>query len=121
MRLNLMVKVAGVTYENRQHYLKQLSGDEAVRIVPEPDNPFDPNALAVHIALKSGEIAHCGFVPRDLAKEIAPLLDGEPIMVRISQITGGFDMGYGGRANLGLTLHVELEGDEEAIPDDPGF
>ena len=39
----------------------------------DPDNPHDPNAIAVH----AGE--QVGWVPRELAAELAPKLDaGEP-------------------------------------------
>lgn len=112
---DLYMKVAGVTFEGRQKYLANLRGDEPVRIVPEPENPYDPNALAVHIATEDFGVAHCGFVPRNLAAEIAPLLDGEAIMVQISEITGGFEMRDGGIASRGLILRVSLPptGDED--------
>lgn len=102
MTTTLMVKVAGVTYEGRQAYLAALKGDEPCRIIAEPDNPFDANALAVHIAMHDGNVRHCGFVPRDLAARIAPLLEGEPLMVKIDRVLGGGDFNYG------LLLSVEL-------------
>ncbi|HEY5901539.1 MAG TPA: HIRAN domain-containing protein, partial [Anaerolineales bacterium] len=73
---HLIVKVAGVTFEGRQEHLRRLRGHEPVRIVPEPENSYDPNALAVHIALDDQTVVHVGYVPRELAAEIAPLLDG---------------------------------------------
>jgi hypothetical protein len=112
MSLNLTVKVAGVTYEGRQGLIKRLTGDEPCRIVPEPDNPYDANALAVHVAMPDGTIAHVGYVPRELAKEVAPLLDGEAIMVRIKAITGGFETEYGDIANYGLLIRIFLEENE---------
>jgi hypothetical protein len=84
----IYIKVAGVTYEGRQAHLARLRGDEPCRIIPEPENAFDPNALAVHVVIE-GEIKHVGYVPRDLAAEIAPLLEGESLMVKIAEIRGG--------------------------------
>lgn len=103
----IYVKVAGVSFEGRQAYLAALLGDEPVRIVPEPENQYDPNALAVHIAI-NGSVCHCGFIPKELASEIAPLLDGEAVMARIATVRGGGDYNYG------LTIRVE-------IPDDAPF
>lgn len=114
----LYVRVAGVTYEGRQKYLKRLKGDEPVRIEPEPSNPYDPNALAVKIAMTDG-VKHVGYVPRDLAKQIAPLLDGENLMVVIDSVTGGFLLEDGSIANYGLVLRVELPSidlDAEDVP-----
>lgn len=125
----LYTKVAGVTYEGRQQHLARLHGHEAVRIVPEPTNQHDPNALAVYVALGGGEgttptIVQVGYVPRELAAEIAPLLDGEAVMVAIHEITGGFEIpGRDGEiANYGLILRVEVpEVAEEAADDDVLF
>ncbi len=106
-------KVAGVTYpdpltgEDRQAILGKLRGNEPTRIVPEPDNKFDPNALAVHIATADG-VRHVGFVPRDLAKQIAPHLEGESVMASIVEVTGGFETFEGEIANLGLLISIEI-------------
>lgn len=111
----MTIKVSGVTFEGRQEYLAQLRGDEPCRIVPEPENKWDKNALAVHIALPSGKVAHCGFVPKSLAAQIAPLLEGESLMVSIDAITGGFELGDGSLTNLGLVLRVEVPGSKPSV------
>lgn len=103
----LFVKVAGVTYNNRQKHLAKLRGDEPIRIEPEPENAYDKHALAVKCAV-DGAVLHLGYVPRDLAARIAPLIDGESLMVAIDAITGGFQMWDGSTANLGLVLRVEV-------------
>lgn len=101
------VKVAGVSFEGRQSVLARLKGNEPCRLVPEPTNAYDPNALAVHVALSDGSIAHVGYVPRDLARQIAPALEGENLMVEIAEVIGGFELWDGEIANLGLVLNVE--------------
>lgn len=103
----LHVRVAGVSYEGRQAYLAQLSEDDPVRLVPEPENPHDVNAIAVHVA-HAGKVYHCGYIPRELAADIAPILDGESIDARIQAITGGFHWSDGEQASYGLHLQVRL-------------
>lgn len=109
--MNITTKVAGVTFEGRQAIVEKLTGDEPCRIVPEPTNNYDKNALAVQVALPDG-IAHIGYIPRDLAALVAPYLDGETIMVTIKTITGGFETFDGERAAYGVLLSIELQDDE---------
>lgn len=106
------IRVAGVTYENRQVHLAKIAECEpvtsvAVRLVPEPTNAYDPNAIAVHVACK-GEVLHCGYVPRELAKDIAPIMEGEHFDAAIEAVTGGFELSDGSTAAYGLRLRVEL-------------
>jgi hypothetical protein len=103
----LHTKVAGVTFEGRQEHIARLKGNEPCRIVPEPTNPHDPNALAVHVAVE-GKVLHVGYVPRDLAKQVAPHLDGEAVMVNLLEITGGFTTWDGETAALGLLIEIEI-------------
>lgn len=110
----LVTKVAGVTYEGRQEYIDQMTLDTPIRIVPEPHNPYDANALAVHAALAEKAIVHVGYIPRDMAARVAPYLDGEQIMAKVREITGGFEMWDGTLAAMGLLIEIELP-DEAAV------
>lgn len=111
----LNCKVAGVSYEGRQDIIATLRGNEPCRIVPEPTNPYDVNALAVHIATADG-VRHVGFVPRAIAAEIAPYLEGESVMADIAEITGGFEINGGEEfAAYGLRIHIEIP-DEQVTP-----
>jgi hypothetical protein len=60
----------------RHHADALARGDAApgrpLTLVREHDNPHDPNAIAVHAG---GQ--HIGFVPRELAAELAPQLDDQ--------------------------------------------
>lgn len=126
----LHCKVAGTTYEGRQEYLARLTGKEPVRLIPEPDNPYDPNAIAVYVSVHKDnlvemidrgefhdniandalqyELLHCGYIPRELAKDIAPLMEGESIDCNIEAVTGGFELDNGEIAAYGLRLIVQL-------------
>ena len=99
----LNCKVAGVSYDGRQDIIASLTGNEPCRISPEPLNKFDPNALAVHIAT-SGGVMHVGYIPREIAAQIAPHLEGEAAMADIAEITGGWDDGIA----FGLRIRVEI-------------
>lgn len=65
-----------------RHHGAALAGDaaapgRALRLRRDPGNPHDPDAVAVHP--ESSEEAQLGWVPRDLAAELAPQLDaGRP-------------------------------------------
>lgn len=104
-------RVAGVTFEGRQEKIARLQGHEPCRIEPEPDNPYDPNALKVMIASAEGP-QHVGYVPRQLAAEIAPHLEGEALMITFNRVTGGFEMWDGSAANLGLVITIAYPTDE---------
>lgn len=106
----IVTKVAGVTHDGRQDTIALMTGHEPCRIQPEPTNPYDANALAVWAATADG-LKHVGYVPRDLAAQVAPYLDGEQIMVTIFEITGGF----GDFPIYGLRIRIELPDEEITI------
>lgn len=112
------IKVAGVTFEGRQSLIAKLRGNEPVRLRPEPENKFDPHAIAVDCAMADGTIASVGYVPKDLAKELAPLLDGESVVCEIWETLGGFELAHGEYANYGLVIRVSLP-DDTSLPDYP--
>lgn len=101
-----VITVVGVTFENRQPTIAALTGTEPIRIEPEPENPYDANALAVKVAV-GGDIKHVGYIPRHLAAKFAPRMDGEPITGRIHLLTGGGHKAYG----LQITVDLPEEGD----------
>ena len=73
------LRVAPVAGAGRHHAEALASEDAApgrpLELRRDPGNPHDPNAIAVH--LPGG--AQLGWVPRELAAELAPALDaGEP-------------------------------------------
>jgi hypothetical protein len=117
MTRTIITKVAGVSFEGRQDVIAKLHGDEPCRIVPEPSNPYDKNALAIHVAVAPGEIRHVGFIPRDLSAQIAPFLEGEQVMCTLLEITGGFETQNGERAALGLRIRIEIPDDLPVLKD----
>jgi hypothetical protein len=82
--------VAGVRYKNddgssRQEAINQCQPREMLRLVPEPDNPVDPNA--VKVCRENGQ--QLGYVPRQLAARMREhFLKGERWDAILSELTG---------------------------------
>jgi len=90
--IELCSKVAGVTFGNRQQYIKSLSAGDPLCLRRERQNQYDPNAIAVYDSMEH----HLGYVPKDLASKLAPLMDsGEQLQVNVSSVTGGNGYNYG--------------------------
>jgi hypothetical protein len=74
-------------------------------LVPEPDNPYDPNAIAVYI---DGQ--KVGHLPRPAAQAFAPvgrqLADQHQVGACSATITGGWDRGDGDTGHFGVTLDL---------------
>jgi HIRAN domain len=74
-------------------------------LVLEPDNPYDPNAVAVYIAGRK-----VGHLPRPAAQAFAPvgrrLADQQQVGACSASITGGWDRGDGDTGHFGVTLDL---------------
>ena len=62
----IITKIVGVTFENRQDIIKRLSVGEMLKLVQQPDNIYDPNA--VKVIRKSGE--QIGYLKKEIAQDI---------------------------------------------------
>ena len=79
-------KLAGVTFEGRQEVLERVSAGTPLRLVRQPDNPFDANACA----LFDPHGDQVGFLNRRLAAALAPTIDaGVAYDVEVTEVTGG--------------------------------
>jgi hypothetical protein len=83
----LTLQVRGVSFGNRQEALRRLAAyaPDRVRafIVPEPENPVDPAALAVMVGVQGGKgLYRLGYVPRTMVP-IAAALGGKRAAVRV--------------------------------------
>ncbi len=69
----------------RQHLLVQVNPGDKVVLQRQPENPYDPNAVAV---LWNGK--DIGFLPRDDAAALAPALDeGRQYAAQVHELKGG--------------------------------
>ena len=105
--VNYHSKIVGTTFENRQDILAHLEGDESLRVRREPENQYDPRAVAVDVDIK-GKWYPVGYIAKDKNKDISEALDaGREVEIRISEVTGG-DKGK----NLGMNICLKYEKDD---------
>ena len=95
------IPVVGVTFDNRQSILRQLSEGETLWLVRQPDNAYDRNAIQV----QRSEGDAIGFLARGLASSLAPYLDRleYPITATVAYILGGDVLGV--RINFELPVY----------------
>jgi hypothetical protein len=127
-------KVVNVVGESAyQGTLEQLAGgrtidggrnpDHMAALIPEPHNPYDPNA--VRVVIVSGNAGHIGYLSRADAIAYRPVIDhlaavGKLAACRAS-LSGGWDRGGGDRGSFGVRLFLgkpaELMAELESEPD----
>ncbi len=107
-------KVRGVSFDGRQDILKKLSrrglaGINA-RLQREPENPVDTSAVRVELVHEpTGRTCHIGYLSRERADWVAPLLDaGIRVDIIDLEVTGG----PGGQhyRNYGLNFAYQVAG-----------
>lgn len=102
--VNYHSKIVGTTFENRQDILAHLEGSESLRVRREPENQYDPRAVAVDVDIK-GKWYPVGYIAKDKNKDIAEALDaGREVEIKISEVTGG-DKGK----NIGMNICLKYE------------
>ncbi len=104
----MVIKAAGVTFGNRQTLLEWLTRyspeDISVTLQREQGNAHDINAIQIVAAVRNKGAAVIGYINRELAAAIAPLLDkGATIASRFNAVVGG-ERGY----NYGLALELTV-------------
>jgi len=78
-------KIVGVSFEGRQDIVAGLQVGYELSVIRQPDNPADPNAIAIHYGA-----LHLGFLRAGIAKHLAPAMDsGAHYRARIASLTGG--------------------------------
>jgi single-stranded-DNA-specific exonuclease len=99
-------KVVGVSFEGRQNLIAGLAPGDPLELVREPDNAFDPNALAV----RYGRL-QLGYLRREIAQRLAPNVDaGDRYSISIGSITGGGDR------HIGVNIRVRRERAKTNLP-----
>ncbi|WP_379969154.1 HIRAN domain-containing protein [Ectobacillus sp. sgz5001026] len=87
-----ITRIAGVTFEGRQSIIAGMSPQDRIYLKRDYNNTYDPYAIGVHLV----EGRQIGWIPAELAKSLAPLMDsGTKYTVRIKQKLGGNGYSYG--------------------------
>ena len=73
MKFPLTTKLSGVSFGDCQANIKQFGCPDTgfYALIRESDNPYDVSAIAVTL----GNVWHMGYIPSDLAKDLAPMMD----------------------------------------------
>ena len=105
----IRTKAAGVTFGRRQALIERLtrysSEEITIQLQRENGNAYDRNAVQIIAAVKGKGAAVIGYINRELAAAIAPLLDkGKAIKAAFEGITGGHEYGL----NYGLNFAISI-------------
>ena len=89
----ISTKLSGVTFGNRQKALERLTHYEAdkikISLAREVENEFDNNAIAVIASVKDKGSYTVGYINKQLAAIIAPLIDyGKAVKAQFQGIRG---------------------------------
>jgi hypothetical protein len=103
----IITKLSGVTFRDAQANIKTFGNKDigSYALVREPDNPHDQNAIRVALF---GKI-FMGYVPRDIARELAPPMDsGRRFMAFFVKLNRPWSKGP-----VGLTVEIRELTEEE--------
>ena len=106
----MYTNVAGVTFNNRQskiYYIwRNLQKDQAsvyVSLRRNPTNEYDTNAIQVLGHVRGGSTVDLGFIDKNLATELAPLMDnGKRVWVK--NFTIKYNQNYPTSVRLGIEV-----------------
>lgn len=108
--------IAGLEHEapdgtNRRLYCTQLRVGEKLDLLPEPDNAFDPKAMALFHA---GH--HLGYLPKRHAWVWSSYHEGDTLACEIEDVALNAD---GLADRIRLKISVVADGDDESLDDEP--
>lgn len=107
-REEFFTKVVGVSFEGRQNNIQKVNTGDLVRLIRDPRNKFDANAIKVERL----DGLQLGFLKKEMAKHLAPVIDeGVRYEAIVTSITGGsHDKEHYG-VNLAVARHYEETGE----------
>ncbi len=80
--MNRTFYIAGVQFRTGLKEVgANLSEGMELDLVPEPDNEYDPNAVAIHFSN-----THLGYVPKKFSSEVTAILDIADLVCTIEKI-----------------------------------
>lgn len=95
--MNLVIKVKGVTFQERQPYFDEIEVGDRVILIPQLNNDFDENAVMI-VDLEGRDL---GYVPMANSKQVREMLDsGVDHTATITAIVGGGELTWGARVMI---------------------
>jgi len=105
------IPVSGLEFCAGRELVPELRIEDSVRLIREPNNAYDRNAI--RIETNNGQ--HVGYINRDAARDLAPVMDGgATVAAYVTAIEGG---AYATKTCL--TVGVLILGDKAGIADLP--
>jgi len=84
----------------------------AVELRREPDNPHDPNAVAIVLRYTGSKL---GYIPREIAKDLSKwLLKGEHYTARVCHLG---TTTYRNKPQIGGDIEIDMASQEQEIPE----
>lgn len=82
-----LIRLAGISYENRQNLLEKMTGKEKIELKREKENKHDENAIAVYATIKNKK-QKIGYIPSVLTSKMAKIIDsGDKLHVKFNCFT----------------------------------
>jgi len=103
---DITAKVKGVKFGKRQEALERLTrynaADVAFKVATDTRNRSDPNAVGVIAQVREKGAYLIGYLPKELASSISPLMKAGIGVKSCGTVTGGYHpfMNYGARVTL---------------------
>ncbi len=106
---SVSTRVTGTSFDGRQNVLELLAKYHpeliSVKLIREPQNPHDRNAVAVIAEVRGKVKAMLGYLPQAVAAVVAAMMDkGLTVTGKQLRITGG----YGAFENYGARITVTM-------------
>ena len=100
-------KIVGSTFiPGGQEALKALSIGQVLFLVREPDNEYDPNAIAIY----NGNV-HLGYLPKDTAAKINKDVADGLVQCEVAELTGG----TAGKENRGCNILITIKRENDRV------
>jgi len=93
----IITYLAGVQFDGRPRAIRRLTLGQKLRLIRQPDNQYDVNAINVLTEYKE----EIGYVPKKLAAELAPYIDDHGLQLEASVLNLRID-------TLGEKYQVEI-------------
>lgn len=110
VKLQMTIRAAGTTFENRQErleFLKRFPVENLkVTLKREEGNPFDRNAIQIIVHIPEiNRRTVIGYVPRKLARELSRVIDaGVRVEAKLLEIIGGYSF----KESLGALIKITI-------------
>jgi len=75
---------AGVQFHELKTCISEVSEGDSLKLAAEPENEYDPNAVAIFFNSEEQGDVMVGYVPAKLSAEVAATLELEPIAAHVA-------------------------------------